>query len=336
VSSSPVGVLLVNLGTPRAPTTEEVRRYLAEFLADPRVVDLPAPLRWALLRFVILPRRAPRSAEAYRQIWTPEGSPLLVHGLALTAAVQTELGADFRVALGMRYGQPSLAAALDELAACERLVVLPLYPQRAESTTGSTLAELRRLLTGRPAVDLRIVPRFFDREEFLEPQAELARRAFAGHDLEHVLFSFHGLPARHVRREDPTRKHCLASPTCCDRHGGEVRECYRAQCFATAHALAAKLGLPQSGYSVAFQSRLGRTEWIGPHTEVRLRELGQSGIRRLGVLCPAFVADCLETLEEIDLRGRETFPGEILRAPCVNADPAWARGVASLVRQAAV
>jgi protoporphyrin/coproporphyrin ferrochelatase len=333
------GLLLVNLGTPDAPETGAVRRYLREFLSDPRVLDIPAPARWALLELIILPTRPSRSAAAYRKVWMPEGSPLLVHGRRLAARLADALGAEWAVELAMRYGRPTLESALEKLASAgaRTITVLPLYPQYASSSTGSTLERVYEL-AGRawnvPA--LRAVPPFFDNQAFLEAWVEVARPVLAEGRPDHVLFSFHGLPERHILKSDVSGRHCLKSATCCDVAVPENRWCYRAQCMSTARSLAAQLGIPPAQVSVAFQSRLGRTPWLKPYTDLLLPELAQKGVRRLAVLCPAFVADCLETLEEIGIRAREDFlraGGEALTlVPSLNAHAAWVRALVRLVR----
>lgn len=338
--TAPRGVLLVQLGTPSAPETAPVRRYLREFLSDPRVIDIPALPRRLLIEAAILPRRPRRSAAAYRKVWLPEGSPLLVHSRALADALGRELGAGFRVALGMRYGEPTLADALAALRAqgCERVTVLPLYPQYAASSTGSAHARVAELAAASWDVpQLELSPPFYDDPGFLAAWEEVARAPLAGFAPDHVLFSFHGLPERQIRKSDPTGRHCLSRPDCCDAPGAALPRCYRAQCLATARALAARLGLPPAGWSYAFQSRLGRTPWIRPYTDERLPELAAAGAKRLAVLCPSFVADCLETLEEIGIRARAQWLAaggdDLLLVPSLNAHPAWVSALASRFRK---
>lgn len=333
------GLLLVNLGTPDAPETGAVRRYLREFLSDPRVLDIPAPARWALLELLILPTRPRRSAEAYRKVWTDEGSPLLVYGQKLAARLEAALGQRWAVALGMRYGNPSLAVALEKLAAAgaRKVTLLPLYPQYASSSTGSSLERVYALAGQSWNVPaLRVVPPFFDHPAFLDAWTEVARPVLAEARPDHVLFSFHGLPERHVRKSDVSGRHCLQSAGCCEVDVPENRWCYRAQCVRTTRALSARLGLKQEQTTIGFQSRLGRTPWLKPYTDLLLGELVAKGVRRLAVLCPAFVADCLETLEEIGIRARADFlraGGEALTlVPSLNAHPAWVRAIVQLVR----
>lgn len=336
------GVLLVNLGTPDSPGVRDVRRYLREFLSDPRVLDISALGRALLLHLVILPFRPKTSAHAYAKIWTERGSPLLVHGRDLAARVQAALGADVPVELGMRYQNPSIASALERLRArgAERIVVLPLFPQYASSATGSALEEVMRQ-AGRlwNVPSIAVVPPFYDHPAFLDAFAAVARPVLEEFRPDRVILSFHGLPERQVRKSDETGAHCLRAPGCCDAIGAANRYCYRAQCFATARGLADRLGLAAGAWEVAFQSRLGRDPWIEPHTDVRLRELAAGGTRRVAVICPAFVADCLETLEEIAIRGRDDFKahgGEDLRlVPSLNATEAWVDAVLTLIGEAA-
>ena len=333
------GLLLCNLGTPDAPTTKAVRRYLREFLSDPRVIDINPLGRWLLLNLIILPLRPKKSAEAYQKIWTERGSPLLVHGEALAAAVRERMGGDWAVELGMRYGRPSIAAALERLqrAGAERVVALPLYPQYASSTTESTMVVVRAQAQARwPGDALTFVEPFYDHPAFLDAFAAIAQPVLATERPEHVLMSFHGLPESHLRKADGSGRHCLVAADCC-AHIGEVnRNCYRAQSFATARALAGRLDLTAGMWSVSFQSRLGRAQWIRPYTDATIAALAAQGKRRLVVLCPAFVADCLETLEEIGLRARAQFlsaGGERLAlVPSLNANPVWADAIAKIVR----
>jgi ferrochelatase len=333
------GLLLCNLGTPDQPTPGAVRRYLREFLSDPRVLDINRVGRWLLLNLVILPLRPRKSAAAYQKIWTGRGSPLLGHGEDLVAAVRARLGVEWAVELGMRYGRPSIAAALEELrqAGARRVVVFPLFPQYAASTTGSTVAEVCRV-AGREwiAPPMSFVEAFYDRPAFIDAFAAVGRPVLETEHPDHVLLSFHGLPERHLRKGDESGRHCLVKADCCAHIGEANRNCYRAQCFATARALAARLGLAEGGWSVSFQSRLGRARWIHPYTDAVIARLAAQGKKRLVVFCPAFVADCLETLEEIGIRGKEQFlaaGGERLTlVPSLNASPAWADAVVGIVR----
>jgi ferrochelatase len=317
----PVGVLITNLGTPTAPTTAAVRRYLAEFLADPRVVDLPRWLWLPILHGVILRLRPRRSAAAYREIWSEEGSPLLVNSrrqaAALERALAQRLPGDVKVALGMRYGEPSIAAALEELEdwGARRVLVLPLYPQYSASTTGSTYdAVLAALAARRRMPDLRLVSSYHDHPGYIEALAESVRAARRRHgDGARLLMSFHGLPQRYCDAGDP----------------------YYEQCLETARLVAARLGETAENWAVAFQSRVGREKWLQPYTEVLLREWAGAGVLKVQVLCPGFSADCLETLEEIAIRAAELFRacgGEALHyIPALNDQPDHIAALADIV-----
>jgi protoporphyrin/coproporphyrin ferrochelatase len=338
------GILLVNLGTPDAPEPGPVRRYLREFLSDPRVIDINPIGRALLLNLVILPFRPKRSAAAYREIWTAEGSPLLVHSRELVAALRERIP-EHPIELAMRYGTPSIELGLERLraASCDEILVLPLYPQYAASSTGSTVEKVYRTaakLWNTPYI--RVIPPFYDHPEFLAAFAEVGRPALAALEPDHVLFSFHGVPERHVTASaDPSL--CVAQADCCEQLVDANRNCYRAQCFATARGLAAQLGLGDAHgldqrWSISFQSRLGRTPWIKPYTDLVLPELAKQGVRKLAVYCPSFVADCLETLEEIGMRAEADFKaagGESLALiPSLNSHPRWVAGVEQLVREA--
>ena len=336
------GLLLVNTGTPASPEVRDVRRYLRAFLSDPRVIDLPAPARWLLLHCLILPLRPRRSAAAYRLVWTDRGSPLLVHADELAAALRTSLGDGVVVEVAMRYGEPSIAAALDRLeaAGATGLTLLPLFPHYASATRGTVVAEVFRQLGARTNIPaLRVVPPFYADPGFVRAVADQGRPLLAEVGPERVLFSFHGLPERHCTQGSPEHP-CLADPTCCDRLVATNAFCYRAQCFATARAVAAELELAPDAWEVTFQSRLAGSTWIRPYTDVRIRSLAQQGVRRVVVFCPAFVADCLETLEEIGLRAASGFVaagGEALHlVPSLNASEAWVDCIVRLVSDAAV
>ncbi len=334
------GLLLINLGTPDEPTTPAVRRYLREFLGDPRVLDINAVGRAMLLNLIILPLRPSKSAHAYRQVWDPKrGSPLMYHSQDLAAGVAQRLGGDWVVELAMRYGNPSLESGLDALARADvdRIVVLPLFPQAASSSSGTAVArvwELASRLWNVPAID--VVPAFFDDLGFLDAFEAVSRPALAEARADHVLFSFHGLPVRHITKGDPTGAHCYANPDhCCDTLANP--HCYRAQSFATARSLATRLALTPDAYTVCFQSRLGRTPWIAPYTDHVIEDLARQGKKRLAVLCPAFVADCLETIEEIGMRAREQWKAaggeELTLVPSLNATPRWVEAVAQIAER---
>ena len=332
------GLLLTNLGTPDSPATGDVRRYLGEFLWDKHVLDINPVGRWLLLHGIILRLRPKKSAHAYSKVWTERGAPLLFHTEDLAQKVSPLMGPDWKVAIAMRYGRPSLADGLEALLAdgpLETLTVLPLYPQYASSTTFSTFERLDELLEkrGGPKPALRVVRDFFTDPGFIGAQAEVARPLLDAFKPDKILYSFHGLPERHLSRIHPE---ACRFDTCCDAISARNALCYRAQSFATARALAKTLGDGEP--LVAFQSRLGKIPWIRPYTDEMLTELPKQGIKRLAVLCPSFTADCLETLEEIGLRAKEDFIAaggeDLLAIPCVNSHPSWARAVVELAKNA--
>lgn len=335
----PIGVLLLNLGTPDSPKVGDVRRYLRQFLGDRRVIGLTQPFRWLLLNLVILPFRPRKSAAAYRTIWMPEGSPLLYYGRSLAVGVAEALGGQYRVELAMRYGGPSIAQGMKALLAAnpESIVVLPLFPQYATASTGSALAEVAKVLeTIENPPPLQTIGAFFDHPSFCDALAAVAEPVLKRFDPDHVVLSFHGLPEQQVRDLDASGQVCLSAAGCCDVVGAQNRSCYRAHCFSTARTLRESLGLEEENTSLVFQSRLGRSAWLEPNLVDVLPELAARGVKRLAVLCPAFVADCLETVEEVGIRAREQWRelggDELCLVPCVNAEPVWADGVATMVR----
>jgi ferrochelatase len=337
-----IGVLLLQLGTPNSTSVSDVRKYLREFLSDPRVLDMPAPARALLLNAVILPFRPRKSAEAYEKIWTEEGSPLTIHTAALTDRVAELLGDGYRVVFGMRYQQPSIESAVDELvdAGCTEIVILPLFPQYASAAGGSATQRALELIGARPNIlNLRSLGAFYDEPGFLRSAVAVARPLLDGFAPDHVLFSYHGLPEKQVVKSDPSGDWCLAAENCCDTITAVNGFCYRAQCFATTRGLVAELGLEEGGYSTTFQSRLAGQKWIEPYTDKRLAGLHDQGVRRLAVFTPSFTADCLETLEEIGIRLRAQWEGigggEMLLLPCVNSHDSWAQAVASMVSRGA-
>lgn len=341
VRTEKVGVLLMNVGTPDGPEPGPVRRYLREFLSDPRVMDMSPIGRWALLNFIILPFRPRESSKAYQQIWTPEGSPLLLISEEVRDLVQKQLGPGFVVEIGMRYGNPSIALGIEKLKArgASRFVLAPLYPQAASSTTGTaTEAALKVLGSAWNVPPFTVLPPFYDHPGFINSFAEVASPVLESFQPDHLLFSFHGLPERHLHKADDSKSHCMSSPDCCLKPGPVSANCYRAQSFATARLLANQLEFPQDKTTVSFQSRLGRTVWIQPYTEDTLVELAKKGVKRLAVFSPAFVVDCLETLEELAIRGRESFieaGGEdLVLVPSLNASSLWIDTLSEMLRSA--
>ncbi len=335
-------VLVINLGTPDSPAPSKVRRYLREFLSDPRVIDINPLGRWALLNLIILPFRPKKSGEAYEKIWTAQGSPLLENTRTFAAKLKAALPADWDVEYAMRYGNPSITSRLDALLARspEKLILFPMYPQYASSSTGSTLEKVYGLLGRKWNVPaLATVGPFHGDAGFLDASVSQGRPLIESFKPDHILFSYHGLPERQIRKSESLEGHCLkADDSCCASLTWKNNFCYRAQCFETTRQLAARLGLAPSQYSSSFQSRLGRTPWIKPYTDMVVADLGRAGKKRLLVFEPSFTADCLETLEEISLRAQATFleaGGEkLMLVPAVNSSDAWVAAAASLVRNA--
>ncbi len=330
------GILLVNLGSPDSPETGDVRRYLREFLMDPKVLDAPWPVRFGIVHFAILPRRPKESAEAYRKIWTPDGSPLVVS----TRKLKEQIAKRFQgivVEWAMRYQHPTIERAILELKRQDvaRLVVFPLFPHYAMSSYESAVERVRTVAREVSHwMELAVIQPYFEEPEYIEALVARSMPYLDG-DYDHLLFSFHGVPERHLRKSDPTGSHCLASPDCCSGKHPAHATCYRAQCLRTMNAFVARAGVPKDKYSFAFQSRLGKDPWLRPYTDQTIREMPAKGIRRLLVICPAFVSDCLETLEEIGMRAKEDFidaGGESLDLiPCLNEHPQWIEAMDKMI-----
>jgi protoporphyrin/coproporphyrin ferrochelatase len=328
------GILLVNLGSPSSTDVADVRRYLGEFLMDPYVLDSPWPVRRLVVSGFILPFRPKKTAEAYASIWNSAGpgSPLIAHGHALEREL-AELS-ELPVVLAMRYGEPGIEPALSKLLSqgIDELLLVTLYPHHADSTRTTAIRAVREALARRGAgVALRVLPPFYDDPGYIDVLAEHVGSHLPD-DVDLVLFSYHGLPERHITRADPTRAHCLTRPDCCEVASAAHASCYRHQVYRTAALVTARLGIEASRYRVSFQSRLGRLPWLTPYTDDMLRLLPGQGVKRIAVVCPAFVADNLETLEEIGIQGRRTFVdagGEAFTLiPCLNDDPRWVSLVA--------
>ncbi len=297
-----IGVLLVNLGTPDSPSPKDVRRYLIEFLTDERVIDLPWLKRQFLVRWVIVPKRYQNSARSYSEIWTKEGSPLMIHGNRVKKALQDELGGDFIVELAMRYQNPSIAVGLESLRKqnLDQLIIIPLFPQYASATTGSIYQKVMEIIKKWQIVpEITFVNNFYDHPAFIEAFAHQAAK-YPPEDYDHILFSFHGLPEKQLQKAD-CNNWCLQNSECCQTICDENRSCYAAQCYATARAIAQKCGIKE--YTVCFQSRLGKDPWIKPYTS----EVIQNGAKRILVFSPAFVCDCLETIHEIGIELVQEF-----------------------------
>lgn len=338
-SPSKIGIFLFNIGTPRSYEVSDVKEYLLNFLMDKDVINLPFLIRWPLVHGLIVPKRAPVSAKNYKKVWLNEGSPLWVYSKHFADKLQNEMGSHYSVKLGMRYSEPSIETSLKEFAAekVESILLVPLFPQYAEATTGSVLKEFHRV---QKKLNLQIrthtIQDFYQEESFITPSVEILKEALKNKKVDHYLFSFHGLPESHVRKNEG----CLASANCCFEKAACEKPCYRAQCFATATQIAQSLELSPSHWSLSFQSRLGRAEWLKPSTEHSLKALAKDAKKNVTIICPSFVADCIETLEEIALGGAETFKhagGENLYViPCVNEDDRWVQGFASLLKKTSI
>ena len=324
------GLLLINLGSPPEPTRGAVHRYLTQFLTDKYVIDLPWLWRQILVRGIIVPFRAGKSAHAYKSIWRPEGSPLTIYTRGFAERVAVEMGPEWEVRWAMRYGEPSVATTMKNWDV-DSVKVIPLYPQYAESSTQTALDEVIALV---PKTKTIYLQDFYERPEFLDAQAMIMQRHIDEFKPDGVLFSFHGLPEHHLNRLHP--EHCHQNSNCCDHVGPANRLCYRAQCMATVRGLKDRLDFSRDKIHVGFQSRLGRRPWIKPYTDFVIGPLIKSGVRRLLVGCPSFVADCLETLEEIEMRLREQFieeGGEELKLiPSLNLDANWVENFGRMVR----
>ena len=334
-------LLLSNLGSPRSTSISDVRSYLNQFLMDPYVIDIPWPLRRLLVGIIIAVRPA-KSAAAYASIWWPEGSPLVVISEQLTDAVRP-LWSHGPTLLAMRYGEPSISTRLLELAkqGIKTVTFAPLYPQFADSTTTTAIKEAEKCIKkNNLSLKLNIVKPFYDDPLYIKALAKSAEKELQ-QDFDHLLLSFHGLPESHLKKLDPTGSHCLKDKSCCETASQAVLDtCYRAQCMRSAKLFAEQSGLRPDQWSVAFQSRLGRNKWIEPYTDATLQALPARGVKKLLVMSPAFVADCIETLEELGIEGREEFLAaggeELVLIPCLNAQQHWAQALAKICENAAI
>lgn len=329
------GILLINIGTPDQPDTKSVRRYLKEFLSDPRVIDLPAISRWLLVNLLVLPFRSRKSAAAYQKIWYKQGSPLLVHTKLLRNSLAKELGPDYKVVFGMRYGQPNIEHALENLKDCSSIKIIPLFPQYSSAATGSAIERSLKVLQSNwnmPAIE--ISNEFYAHPGFIASYVDLIRQTLAEKKVDMLLFSYHGLPERHIDKSK-----CVAACDhlhACPAVTADNEYCYRAQCYATSDLIAKELNLSPVLYRVAFQSRLGRTPWIKPYSDLLLPELIQSGVKSIAVVSPSFVSDCLETLEEINIRMRAQWKAlggeEFVFVPCLNHSETWVKNLAMIAK----
>lgn len=351
------GILLLNLGSPDSPSESDVRRYLAQFLMDPYVIDLPWLLRWLVVYGFILPKRPANTAEAYASVWQSEGSPLLIHSRALRDAfsemvlsrsamvgerdgfVSSTTLEPPLVYLAMRYGEPSIPSVLASMRqeGIGKVVIVPLYPHYAMSSTRTAVEACEtafQTLRWQPV--RRVVKPFYQHPAYIQALATHLGASLEKAPWDHVLFSYHGLPERHLKKTDPTSRHCCRQPSCCDRRSVAHETCYRHQVFRTTALVAQTLGIPAEKYSVSFQSRLGRDKWLEPFTDPHVVGLAQKGIKRLAVVCPAFVADCLETIEEIGEVTKERFleagGTSFTLVPCLNAASVWVHALFDIVK----
>lgn len=331
------GIVLMNLGSPDSTELSDVKRYLNEFLMDGRVIDYPYIARALLVKGIIIPFRVKKSAAAYQSIWTKDGSPLIVLSRALQYALQQEV--EEPVALAMRYGNPTPEAAFDELMKrapnLEEVIAIPLYPHYAMSSYETAVEYTKEIYAKKKyPFKLSFVEPFYKEENFLHALSENIR-PYLAQEYDHILFSYHGIPERHIRKSDITGKHCLSSGDCCEVDSPAHKFCYRHQIRTTTRLVAQQLNIPADKYSISFQSRLGKG-WLQPFTDIRLQEMPGEGIKKLLILCPAFVSDCLETLEEIAEEGKETFMhagGEAFTMiPCLNVHPLWIRAITGWVK----
>ena len=331
------GVLLINLGSPDSTDPKDVKKYLDEFLMDPRVIDVPYWARTLLVRGIILNTRPKKSAEAYQKIWWDEGSPLIVISERLQNKVQEK--SDIPVGLAMRYGSMSIKKGLQQLVdqGVDEILLVPLYPQFAMATTETILVlaeELRKEYF--PQVTFTNLPAFYNNLDYIEVLSRSINEKLASLDYEHLLFSYHGVPERHIRKSDITKSHCKIDGSCCKTPSPAHQFCYRHQCYETTRLVAEKLNLKDGTYSTSFQSRLGFDPWLQPYTDRTIERMGKQGIKKMAIVTPAFVSDCLETLEEIAMEGEEIFHEvggkEFTTIPCLNDRDDWAGLLADWIK----
>lgn len=333
------GVLLVNLGTPDSPSVADVRRYLREFLMDERVIDIPYIQRWLLINLIITTFRSPKSAKEYQKLWDEKGSPLKYYGEEVTESLQNKLGDEYVIALGMRYQNPSIKSALEILrgANVSEIIVIPLFPHYASASTGSVIQKVNEIVNEWQVIpSLRYVSKFWDHPKYIEGFVQKGKAMMDKKDYDYVVFSYHGLPERQIKKAS-AQGYCQINGKCCATYIAKNQYCYRAQCFQTSKVLAAGLGLEESQYTTTFQSRLGKTPWIKPYTDVVLKELPAKGIKNVLAFSPAFIADCLETTIEVG----ETFRDEFIEAggetwdlvESLNTSEVWIDGLADMVQE---
>lgn len=331
------GILLVNLGTPDAPTPSAIGRYLKEFLMDPFVLRMPFVLRWFLVHVLIVPRRRFASAKLYKNIWTPKGSPLLFNTVSLGEKLQKHLGDSYKVAIAMRYGKPDLTSGLKQLLNdnVKSIHIVPLYPQYALSSTETCLTACEKALAALNApIPVTFEPEFFGHPAYQKVLGETVRETLAQTKPDMLMMSFHGLPESHIHWTDPDSR-CLNDTECCANFASTAPHCYRAQCYVTADAILREASWPREKSLVAFQSRLTKEPWLQPFTDVEIKRLGETGIKTLAVACPAFTADCLETLEEIGIRAQTDFAAaggqKVTLIPSLNDRDDWVQALGTII-----
>jgi ferrochelatase len=332
------GVLLVNLGSPESPDPKDVKPYLDEFLMDRFVIDVPFLLRALLVRGIILRKRPEKSAAAYKKIWWDEGSPLIVLSKRMHRKVMEKT--DLPVSLAMRYGNPSILSGLQELheQGVTEVMLFPLYPQHAMASTVTIFVlaeELRKKHF--PNMTFTKVPAFYNRPDYIRNLSDSIKRSLSNFEYDHLLFSYHGIPERHIRKTDITKSHCRIDATCCSTPSPAHEFCYRHQCYETTRQVVELLEIPEGKYSQTFQSRLAGDKWLEPYTDVEIDKMPENGIKKLAVVTPAFVADCLETLEEIAMEANHQFKvhggDEFLAIPCLNDSDEWTGTVAKWINK---
>jgi ferrochelatase len=330
------GVLLLQLGTPDSPATKDVRKYLRQFLMDPRVIDVPYIPRQILVNGIIANFRAPKSAKLYKEIWTEQGSPLLIYGKELQHKIQASLGDEYMVELGMRYQSPDMLLALEKfrIAKINRLILLPLYPQFASSSTGSSLQKAFETISQWEVIpEVHAIASYFNSARFIGLWADKGRK-YMQNEYDAYMFTFHGVPWRHIRKTECGGT-CQEGPKPCPEINQHNHVCYRAQCFATARGIAGELQLPEEKTRISFQSRLGSDPWLTPYTDATLIELAKTGKKRILVFSPSFTADCLETIHEVGTEYFELFEehgGEHLDlVPSMNTDEPWVNYLTDII-----
>ncbi|MCB0348093.1 MAG: ferrochelatase [Bdellovibrionales bacterium] len=330
-------ILITNLGTPKSTSLNDIKTYLSEFLMDPDVIPLPTPLRWLLVKGLIVPTRSPKSQHAYQSIWTDRGSPLLYHSIDLQNKLQDLIGSSAKVFLGMRYSTPSLSSQLEQIRKenFDQILLIPLYPQYSDATTGTTLKAVSEWVSKNNfKTPIRALSHFYWDANLIDNYVENGKALQENFQADHTLISFHGLPQK-MLREGLGKGHCYQSNNCCIEISEKNIYCYRSQAIKTAKHIAEKMQLQDSDYTICFQSRLGRAEWIQPYTQDTIIQLAKAGKKRLLVFSPSFVADCLETLEEIEIGLKQVFiehGGEELKlVPSLNSSNTWVHTLSKLI-----